>query len=276
MYDGDDTMLGTLVPPTVILAKSESQLAYGGLGYSTGLYDRLPRKRKKGDMHLITRCLANHKMKAQDHQLHRASLNMCKTEYERRKRLWYSLYVIDRWSCAVMGRPLTITDADCDVELPQQVYDGEDYTLFIHFIKLSGVLGDVLQQIYSVHAKVLQSELSTTVPRLQNKLTAWFDQLPHSYRLTLDDIRTMSTTARHPHAAAQLARSGPLMLCYYAVMLILLRPCLINEGRNDRWQQPYPVSSRCTEIAKRMIDLARMLSRENVLSFCVMFTGLVS
>ncbi|OAD73453.1 fungal-specific transcription factor, partial [Phycomyces blakesleeanus NRRL 1555(-)] len=74
---------------------------------------------------------------------------------EQRKRLWYSVYVTDRWCCAVMGRPLAIADSDCDIDLPRLYGSTDerknkmDYVLFVNFVKLSGILGEVLRRIYS-------------------------------------------------------------------------------------------------------------------------------
>ncbi|KAI7888416.1 caspase domain-containing protein [Mucor mucedo] len=95
---------------------------------------------------------------AQELGLHRTLEKLPLTDemFEARKRLWYCTYITDRWCCAVMGRPLAISDADCDIELPH-VNGGpngnEDYSVFINFIKLSGILGEVLRRIYSAKAQ---------------------------------------------------------------------------------------------------------------------------
>ncbi|KAI9478233.1 MAG: caspase domain-containing protein [Benjaminiella poitrasii] len=95
---------------------------------------------------------------AQELGLHRTVEKLPLTEemLEARKRLWYCVYVTDRWTCAVLGRPLAIADADCDVDLPHVKggnHGTEDYSIFIHLIKLSGILGEVLRKIYSPKAK---------------------------------------------------------------------------------------------------------------------------
>ncbi|KAI9283399.1 caspase domain-containing protein, partial [Sporodiniella umbellata] len=92
---------------------------------------------------------------AQELGLHRTmeKLPLTKDMIEARKRLWYCVYITDRWNCAVMGRPLAIADADCDIELPDTEQDGKDHSVFVNFIKLSGILGEILSRICSPKAK---------------------------------------------------------------------------------------------------------------------------
>ncbi|KAI8390155.1 caspase domain-containing protein, partial [Blakeslea trispora] len=95
---------------------------------------------------------------AQELGLHRTHDKLPLTEemFEANKRLWYCVYIADRWCCAVMGRPLAIADADCDIDLPHVnggIQGNKDYSLFVDFVKLSGILGEVLRRIYSPRAK---------------------------------------------------------------------------------------------------------------------------
>jgi proline utilization trans-activator len=41
-------------------------------------------------------------------------------EYRRRRRLWWTLYVIDRKLSTIMGVPFSIKDEDIDISLPEK------------------------------------------------------------------------------------------------------------------------------------------------------------
>ena len=196
--------------------------------------------------------------------------------FEARKRLWYTVYVTDRWSSAVMGRPLAIADTDCDIELPH-VNGGsqgtEDYSLFINFVKLSGILGEVLRRIYSPKAKAQgYNNVSAyhTVQSIYRMLNDWFSQLPDHQRLTSDEARTIFT---NNILTNKVREAGSLMVCYHAVIVLLYRTFLVSDKR-DVLPELYDESSmRCTEAAKSVIDIARLLQPSEVVQFGWNFAG---
>ncbi|KAL0140155.1 caspase domain-containing protein [Mucor lusitanicus] len=118
---------------------------------------------------------------AQELGLHRTleKLPLTQDMFEARKRLWFCVYITDRWACAVMGRPLAIADADCDIDLPH-VNGGpqgtKDYSLFINFVKLSGILGEVLRRIYSPKARSQGYKNITTYHTKLDVLPDLFDE----------------------------------------------------------------------------------------------------
>ncbi|KAI9319626.1 fungal-specific transcription factor domain-containing protein [Dichotomocladium elegans] len=94
---------------------------------------------------------------AQDLGLHRSDtrLGMSIKRREARKRLWWSAYVMDRWICAALRRPLAISDADCDVELPSVDSEDDRFSFLVHMTKLSAILGDILRVLCSPRARNL-------------------------------------------------------------------------------------------------------------------------
>ncbi|KAG1507865.1 hypothetical protein G6F47_005754 [Rhizopus delemar] len=136
---------------------------------------------------------------AQDLGLHRTLKTVDAADFnKKRKRIWYSVYVTDRWCCAIMGRPLAIADSDCDVELSltDTLYPNEDLTTFFSFVKLSEILGDVLCHVYSARAKAqgyLTKAMEQTVSGLQRMLEQWYANVPEIYaqadpRWTLNSV----------------------------------------------------------------------------------------
>ncbi|CEP08325.1 hypothetical protein [Parasitella parasitica] len=205
---------------------------------------------------------------AQDLGLHRTltTVEVSSDFKEKRKRLWYSCYITDRWCCAVMGRPLAIADSDCDVDLPLiHGSDGnEDLTMFVNFIKLSGILGEVLRRIYSPKAKLngyKTKAMEQTVWSLQRMLEEWFKNVPSGYKITENDLSDLRHNKDlYAPDSKKIMEGGPLTVCYHAVVLLLHRPFIVLE--NDQADMPSPLSRAtllCKTAAKLAIDVARAI-----------------
>ncbi|KAL9538414.1 hypothetical protein MBANPS3_010949 [Mucor bainieri] len=214
---------------------------------------------------------------AQELGLHRTLEKLPLTEdmFEARKRLWFCVYITDRWACAVMGRPLAIADADCDIELPH-VNGGpqgtKDYSLFINFVKLSGILGEVLRRIYSPKARSQGYKNITTyhtVQSIHRMLTDWLEQLPDHQRITPHEAETLF---KNKIKTNKIREAGPLMVCYHVVNILLYRNFMVEklDVLPDLFDE---ASQRCTEAAKHAIDIARLLTPTQVVHFGWNFAG---
>lgn len=196
--------------------------------------------------------------------------------FEARKRLWFCVYVTDRWACAVMGRPLAIADADCDIDLPH-VNGGskgtKDYSLFINFVKLSGILGEVLRRIYSPKARSQGYKNTTiyhTVQSIHHMLTDWLEQLPDHQRITPHEAETFYKSRIKTN---KIREAGPLMVCYHVVNILLYRNFMVEKL--DVLPELFDeASKRCTEAAKNAIDIARLLTPSQVVHFGWNFAGM--
>ncbi|KAI9008751.1 fungal-specific transcription factor domain-containing protein [Phycomyces nitens] len=208
---------------------------------------------------------------AQDLGLHRtfSASKISEEVDEHRKRLWYSVYITDRWCCAVMGRPLAIADSDCDIDLPrlygtpEESKRGKDYVLFVSFVKLSGILGEVLRRIYSPKAKSVgykSASMEQTACSLQRMLNEWFDQLPDKYRITHKDLEEIERNPRQYTGPKDFNNGGSITACYCAVVILLHRPFIALENSDGAKALVYAEAmQRCTEMAKMAIDIARVL-----------------
>ncbi|KAG2223087.1 hypothetical protein INT45_008935 [Circinella minor] len=204
---------------------------------------------------------------AQDVGLHRTvkTDQMSKENVEARKRLWYSVYVTDRWCCAVMGRPLAISDSDCDVDLPDMKgVNGEDYDIFVNFVKLSSILGELLRRIYSPKAKAAGyrgTAMEQTMAHFQRMLTEWFGQLPDDCRISEEDLVAIKNNPEKFAGTKKLDQGGPLTICYHSVTVLLNRPFILleNETSGEGETNYADASRRCMEAAKLVIDIARLV-----------------
>jgi hypothetical protein len=89
----------------------------------------------------------------------------------------------------LLNRPLTISDADCDVEYP----DTQDtkYTLFVYMVKLSCILGDVLRALCSPRARLMSEKgvgLENISKNLEKRIIEWKTSLPPDLNLTDDEL----------------------------------------------------------------------------------------
>jgi hypothetical protein len=220
---------------------------------------------------------------AQDLGLHRTltTVEVSSEFKERRKRLFFACYINDRWICAVMGRPLAIADSDCDVDLPLiHGPDGkEDLTMFVNFVKLSGILGEVLRRIYSPKAKMngyKTKAMEQTVRSLQKMLEEWFHNVPDDYKITENDLNEMKVNANvFSSDSKKMIEGGPLTICYHAVVLLLHRPFIVLD--NDKDGNMSPSMARATELcrqaAKLAIDVARAIPYMAIAKFGWNFAG---
>ncbi|KAH7916738.1 fungal-specific transcription factor domain-containing protein [Hygrophoropsis aurantiaca] len=205
---------------------------------------------------------------AQDLGLHRSPrrLTLLPIEKETRRKIWWSVYCLDRMLALALGRPLGIEDSDCDVELPAEV---DDEALPSYFsggtppqerpslmtgtnalTKLYQIAGRVLRQVYAIDncKDVLEPErkadLQRSVESLDIELTKWCDDLPPRFRNEPTNEREVSIGA---------------ILCshYYSVLITLHRNFL--PVRRD---QPMPPNStaKAVTLARSCIRLAPSIS----------------
>lgn len=135
-------------------------------------------------------------IKAQDLGLHRS--HACDAKFtpkvlETRRRVWWCAYVLDRWIAATLGRPLTISDADCDVEVPSS--SDENSAFLVHFIRVSAILGDVLRVICSPRARGFCDKrfgIDKVCQRLEEILHDWEKSLPERLRLSEQEFKRLA------------------------------------------------------------------------------------
>ncbi|KAF8855201.1 hypothetical protein BDZ45DRAFT_746711 [Acephala macrosclerotiorum] len=91
----------------------------------------------------------------QDLGLHRSPerLQLPAEERSTRRYIWWCLYVLERQLCTALGRPISVNDEDCGVEIPSEASDGiqtRETAGFISLIYLHKILGAILRTVNSV------------------------------------------------------------------------------------------------------------------------------
>ncbi|KAL0135773.1 fungal-specific transcription factor [Mucor lusitanicus] len=194
---------------------------------------------------------------AQDLGLHRANTQqegIPKKVMEAKKRLWWSAYIIDRWVCASLGRPLTISDADCDLEYPD--LQDKKYSMFIYLVRLSCILGDVLRALCSPRARLMSEKglgLENISRSLEQMLLEWQSSLPADLKFTEEELSRISRKELDSGLDWKLNNgAGKLHLTYCAVYMLIKRP-FISLGIGNASNVTMP--AECREAIKASVDI---------------------
>lgn len=123
-------------------------------------------------------------------------------EAERRRRVWYAIYVLDRLLALQLGRPPAIHDDDFNVPLPSRAGDAEvdwngdeliqktddspshgDYV--VAMISFSEIVGRVLRGLYCPTKSHITAEDLLKTKDLDQQLIEWKSGLPRTLRFDL-------------------------------------------------------------------------------------------
>ncbi|CAO3564851.1 unnamed protein product [Mortierella alpina] len=211
---------------------------------------------------------------AQDIGLHRQDVYTYDLDQaEIRKRIWWALYIADRFSSGGLGRPVCIRDSAFRVRLPstswmlatmaedseESPYEPEQIISdrLLWAVKLATLLGKVLDTMHSIDAETNDEHLTelsrTQLPLLHNKFTAWYLGLPAELLYT--PYTTSSDPQHRPSPATAL-----LQMLYYTCLIKLHMPLFrsLNSGSIDA---SVLTSSRniCTAAATNICHVADSL-----------------
>ena len=179
-------------------------------------------------------------------------------------------------------RPLTISDADCDVELPST--EGNRYLFLLHFIKLSAILGDVLRILCSPRARAYSGKqygMSQICCSLNNTLEEWEQNLPSQWRLSPADMDRIERkdldvelevklncggnaqkrfSRQHIEPRITLIVAAQLRLGYSSVLLLLTRPFVGNTAE-------FEVPKECYDVIHSVLNIIEVVQVKSMLSF---------
>ncbi|KAL1892399.1 Transcriptional activator [Sporothrix stenoceras] len=171
------------------------------------------------------------------HQEAPSSLALSEPDREHRRRVWWSIYSLDRILSLKSGHPIAILDEDIGVNMPKQL-PGEPVdspvVMLRCYTELSRILGDITTLIYRRTAPTASSatplsptaakgkglhtgtSLVTTIHAILQSLTQWEEALPRSLRLD-------------PDRGSKLSRESISMyLHYYQCINMTARPLLFH------------------------------------------------
>ncbi|KAK4449172.1 putative transcriptional activator protein acu-15 protein [Podospora aff. communis PSN243] len=190
---------------------------------------------------------------------------------ETRKKVFWTLYMLDCFSAAMLGLPKLLKDEDVHAEFPADIDDeyvtekgfqpslpGEHTRLSsaLALFRGSQVLGKVLEKIYpsaTSHDLSLQ-QLSA----LGAELNEWYDELPHHLRLTFKQDK--------PSTDVTGSRSPVLALAYYYMKILIYRPAVSSSLGS----KAAPAVIAVGESSKHIIQIVELLEERSMsFSFCL-------
>lgn len=117
-------------------------------------------------------------------------------EKERRRRIWYCLFILDRLVALQLGGAVMVRDTDFSVELPSASLDKDpsEVSYLCHMVGLSKVIGLAIDHLYRPAQAVIRLEqLLETISFLDRELLDWRDKLP--VHLRFDHAHPFETNA---------------------------------------------------------------------------------
>ncbi|WVQ85572.1 hypothetical protein IAT38_007738 [Cryptococcus sp. DSM 104549] len=163
---------------------------------------------------------------------------------EQRRRLFYSLYNLDRMISVTLSKPLAIADNDIDVELPTHLpsdvpFRGRDFIDYTrHIIKLRRLTGVVLSAVYSVSGdqnSLPEPERAHIIMDLHSRFDQWLADCPSP-----DD---------NEEKRGSITNHSWFLLQYHQGLCLLYRPSpLYPVMTPERLSALHEASTRCVDL----------------------------
>ncbi|CAD6574596.1 MAG: hypothetical protein TREMPRED_001181 [Tremellales sp. Tagirdzhanova-0007] len=176
---------------------------------------------------------------------------------EQRKRVFYSLYNLDRLVSTTLSKPLAIADDDIDVELPSVLIDDSPYRSFPriaftqHIVRIRRLSGVILTKVYSVSGSqnsLPEPERAAIIDGLHSRLDQWVADCP-------------TPPAEEAEKPGMINNHAWFLLNYHQALCLLFRPSpLYPISTPDRLSALFRASTRC-------VDLYLDLWREQKVSY---------
>lgn len=205
-------------------------------------------------------------------------------EMSLRKRLWYGVFIMDKWASLGAGMPthiriddwdvLPITEEDLELQsldqtsntIPGFLESESEHHHFRLLSELTMILSDIMDSYYSLRATQRTSKdfmLSLDIARpLRSRLKAWNDSLPpelalrHADRV---DSRGMARLSGHP--SLSLAYIVATMTLFRALLRPLENLTSVEEEDHGIVGSRLAVRAGAKECAKEVVEFVENLGR---------------
>uniref|UniRef100_A0A0B7KI93 Zn(2)-C6 fungal-type domain-containing protein n=1 Tax=Bionectria ochroleuca TaxID=29856 RepID=A0A0B7KI93_BIOOC len=166
---------------------------------------------------------------------------------EHRVRLWWSVYIIDRFLSSKIGLPLLISDADISIDLPStnsalNPEDFGDHLEFVATLRLAKIAGHISRSLY-VRTPQQRGTFLQQVAQIQEELNQWNELLPSQLK---PHFGHSSDSER------QLQPTTVLHLTFNQLLIVATRPLLlfvfrhhIDERSSTGTELPIPDQTQC-------------------------------
>ncbi|KAG5297274.1 C6 transcription factor [Histoplasma ohiense] len=153
---------------------------------------------------------------------------------EHRRRLWWSVYSLDRILCVKSGNSLTIADEDIGVFPPSRLSDEPDLgpaAVLFHYTELSRILGRIMKNVYRT-PRTTAYNLVSSVQSILAELTQWQSNLPHALQC---DFTKLDSGISRQCVSMFLHYSQCINMTVRPLVFNVVRICLQNHEKTGEW-----------------------------------------
>lgn len=205
--------------------------------------------------------------------LHRESSwpSLAQEVQEERKRVWWALFIFDRFASIVYGHPCGIREGEFEVSEPSNLDDtssqepstrasAEAVTAFTYVtckIELYRISSPIMTELYT--QKVSHQQASRIIHDVDKRLSSWREGLPNELRLDVAQAskeQSASTALQETLMLQVLA----LQVAYDNILILLHRPLLHktkSSEASDRLRTPSPLPFAGQQIPTSTTHTAR-------------------
>lgn len=213
--------------------------------------------------------------------LHRRFHGTSRVTDERRKHIFWTIYLLDRTMARTLGRPFCISDRDIDVDLPSNVsadIDDEEemaaalqndpgatpMSAALHILRLARIESKIYFTLHRVD-RPLSDLASDKVARLRQLLDAWKDEIPTTVPNAQDEDDTPNYYVKQSYHVLQ----------YHKAMLLILLPGLSRLSVADGdFRLCIASAGQVGQLYKRLHDYQSSLSYSLVALHATFVAGL--
>lgn len=203
---------------------------------------------------------------------------------EHRRRVWWSVYSLDRIQSVKSGNPITIHDEDVGVRLPSRLPGEPDYCAAVvlrHYTKLSRICGEITVRIYRRAPKKSGTELMAAVRQIILSLSQWRRELPDQLRFDparLGISRESVSTLLHYSQCINMTARPLLFHVVQKRLRAAATAATLGEGEEDRndaaardWkdgltQTTVKVIEMCVAAAQDTINMMTIAAQKNLVA----------
>ncbi|KAH7140439.1 fungal-specific transcription factor [Dactylonectria estremocensis] len=198
---------------------------------------------------------------------------------EHRRRVWWSVYSLDRILSVQAGNPLAIQDKDIGVALPSRLPEEALYcpaAVLCHYTQLSRILGDIHETIYCWSAKsspITGNRLMASVQGIIHTLSNWNRNLPDELRFdpaSPEFTRESVSTLAHYYQCISMA-VRPFLFHVVRKRLKHTRSGQYSQGKERDWKEGLSSSTIklidiCIGGAKDVVNMMTIAAQKDLVA----------
>ncbi|KAK2771458.1 Transcriptional activator [Onygenales sp. PD_12] len=192
---------------------------------------------------------------------------------EHRRRLWWSVYSMDRILCVKSGNPLTIADEDIGVLPPSRLPNEPEIcpaTVLLHYTELSRILGKIMKKVYRTPRNTAYN-LVSSVQSILAELAQWQSNLPQALQC---DFNKLDGPIQRQSVSIFLHYSQCINMTARPLVFNVVRKCLQNHEVNGDWpdwrtglqQSTILVVETCIAAARNSTAIMAAASKQNFMA----------